>query len=112
MSELLHDVWRSSQSLQLDLILSIRNKLELNRRKYPVELCKVRTRVFTIVYEWMPCLELVCIFFDFVFILKLSTFFLFSSCYSLTYLLLGQVWKIHAIQQGDRGYHIESIDLE
>jgi hypothetical protein len=55
MSELLHDVWRSSQSLQLDLILSIRNKIELNRRKYPVELCKVRMHVFTYLFEWMPC---------------------------------------------------------
>jgi hypothetical protein len=43
MTELLLDLFHTSQSLQLDLILSIRRKMALNNRKYPVELCKVCT---------------------------------------------------------------------
>lgn len=42
MSDLLLDLFRTSQSLQLNLIHCIHNKLELNNKKYPVELCKVR----------------------------------------------------------------------
>jgi hypothetical protein len=43
MTELLLDVFHASESLQLDLSLSIRQKMALNNRKYPVELCKVCT---------------------------------------------------------------------
>lgn len=43
MSNLLHDLWKASCSLDLNLVKCIRQKLELNRRKYPVELCKVCT---------------------------------------------------------------------
>jgi hypothetical protein len=43
MSELLQDLWRTSQSLKLNITVSIRNKLVLNKKKYPVGLCKVST---------------------------------------------------------------------
>ena len=42
MSDLLVDLWRTSVSLNLNLIVAIRGKLELNAKKYPVEHCKVR----------------------------------------------------------------------
>jgi hypothetical protein len=41
MSELLQDLLRTSQSLKLNIIVAIHNKLALNKKKYPVELCKV-----------------------------------------------------------------------
>lgn len=43
MTDLLVDLYRTSRSLDLNLSVSIRHKLELNNRKYPVELCKVST---------------------------------------------------------------------
>jgi hypothetical protein len=42
MSELLQALMETASSLHLNLILAIRNKVALNNRKYPVELCKVR----------------------------------------------------------------------
>jgi hypothetical protein len=42
MSELLQALMETASSLHLNLILAIRNKMALNNRKYPVELCKVR----------------------------------------------------------------------
>jgi hypothetical protein len=42
MTDMLLDLYRTSQSLDLNLVVAIYNKLELNRRKYPVDLCKVR----------------------------------------------------------------------
>jgi hypothetical protein len=41
MSELLQDLWQTSQSLHLNISVAIRNKLALNNKKYPAELCKV-----------------------------------------------------------------------
>lgn len=41
MSELLQALLDTATSLQLDLIRSIRNKMALNAKKYPVKLCKV-----------------------------------------------------------------------
>ena len=43
MTDLLIDLWRTSQSLQLNLVVAIHKKLALNKKKYPVEHCKVRT---------------------------------------------------------------------
>lgn len=43
MTELLMDLYYTSQSFHLNLIDCIHHKLELNHRKYPVELCKVRS---------------------------------------------------------------------
>jgi hypothetical protein len=40
---ILHNLWQRSQSLKLNLIVAIHNKLVLNKIKYPVEHnCKVR----------------------------------------------------------------------
>eukprot|EP00980_Cylindrotheca_fusiformis_P014618 scaffold3963_cov65-Cylindrotheca_fusiformis.AAC.3 len=47
MSELLQALWETAKSLNLDLILAIHNKLELNNRKYPVELCKGKAGKYT-----------------------------------------------------------------
>ena len=41
MTDLLRDLHRASQSLNLNIVRSIHTKLELNNRKYPVSLCKV-----------------------------------------------------------------------
>jgi hypothetical protein len=41
MADLLKDLYWTSTSLRLHLVNAIYSKLELNRRKYPVELCKV-----------------------------------------------------------------------
>eukprot|EP00934_Nitzschia_sp_Nitz4_P000791 Nitzschia sp. Nitz4//scaffold285_size24199//6968//7915//NITZ4_008422-RA/size24199-snap-gene-0.17-mRNA-1//1//CDS//3329545707//791//frame0 len=45
--DLFGDLFRTSQSLHLNLIQCIHNKLELNNRKYPVELCKGRSGKYT-----------------------------------------------------------------
>lgn len=42
MADLLKELYLTSFSLNLHLVTSIQSKLDLNRRKYPVELCKVR----------------------------------------------------------------------
>jgi len=47
MADLLRDVLRATESLQLNLVLSVREKLELNKRKYPVELCKGKAGKYT-----------------------------------------------------------------
>lgn len=41
MSELLQALLDTATSLNLDIIRSIHNKMALNAKKYPVELCKV-----------------------------------------------------------------------
>jgi hypothetical protein len=47
MSELLQALMETATSLDLNLIFAIQNKLALNKRKYPVELCKV-SNVFSV----------------------------------------------------------------
>ena len=41
MTDVLHDVWKTSRAVEVDLLEAIRYKLELNIKKYPVEHCKV-----------------------------------------------------------------------
>lgn len=55
MTDLLLDLYQTSQSLNLHLIVSIRNKLELNNRKYPVELCKVSKNISMKNWKENPC---------------------------------------------------------
>ena len=42
MVDLLKELYATSISLNLHWVRAVHSKLELNRRKYPVELCKVR----------------------------------------------------------------------
>lgn len=58
MADLFVDLYRTSQSLNLNLVVAIRNKLELNCRKYPVDLCKVRRRHLCCILE--KSLSLMC----------------------------------------------------
>ena len=37
----LKDLWITSQALNLNISFAIRSKMALNKKKYPVELCKV-----------------------------------------------------------------------
>jgi hypothetical protein len=41
MADLLSWLWQTSKVLDLNIVLSIENKLKLNAKKYPVEHCKV-----------------------------------------------------------------------
>ncbi len=56
MTDLFVDLYRTSESLDLNLVLAIQNKLILNCRKYPVELCKERRKImetsFVKEYAW------------------------------------------------------------
>ncbi|CAJ1937940.1 unnamed protein product [Cylindrotheca closterium] len=47
MSELLQALLETAKSLNLDLIRSIHNKMALNAKKYPVELCKGKAGKYT-----------------------------------------------------------------
>ena len=42
MTELMMSLWETSVSLDINLVVAVREKLELNKRKYHVHLCKVR----------------------------------------------------------------------
>jgi hypothetical protein len=42
MADLFFSLWLTSRVLKLNMIVAIQNKLRLNEKKYPVELCKVR----------------------------------------------------------------------
>jgi hypothetical protein len=42
MADMFFSLWLTSRVLKLNIILAIENKLKLNEKKYPVELCKVR----------------------------------------------------------------------
>jgi hypothetical protein len=100
MSELLHDLWLTSQSLNMNLIVAVRNKLALNNIKYPVEHCKVRRNGSIQTLNSLFCLK------------KSSSSNQTSTCLLLFLLLLtaGQNWKVHAVQPHYRNYQNESKD--
>ena len=52
--ELFVGLWLTSKSLRLNWVRSIRAKMELNAKKYPVEHCKVRTALYLIVLLTTP----------------------------------------------------------
>jgi len=47
LKELFLGLWLTSQSLRLNWIYSIRSKMELNAKKYPVEHCKGSSQKYT-----------------------------------------------------------------
>eukprot|EP00592_Proboscia_alata_P010903 CAMPEP_0194364018 /NCGR_PEP_ID=MMETSP0174-20130528/11909_1 /TAXON_ID=216777 /ORGANISM="Proboscia alata, Strain PI-D3" /LENGTH=251 /DNA_ID=CAMNT_0039137805 /DNA_START=249 /DNA_END=1000 /DNA_ORIENTATION=- len=47
MTELMMSLWETSVSLDINLVVAVREKLELNKRKYPVHLCKGKAGKYT-----------------------------------------------------------------
>eukprot|EP00593_Proboscia_inermis_P009856 CAMPEP_0171322472 /NCGR_PEP_ID=MMETSP0816-20121228/114982_1 /TAXON_ID=420281 /ORGANISM="Proboscia inermis, Strain CCAP1064/1" /LENGTH=327 /DNA_ID=CAMNT_0011820959 /DNA_START=183 /DNA_END=1167 /DNA_ORIENTATION=+ len=47
MTELMISLWETSVSLDINLVVAVRDKLELNKRKYPVHLCKGKAGKYT-----------------------------------------------------------------